>query len=180
MAVSSPPQPVESGITGDEIRDIIREELKSMMEEGLSRMNKTMHNIINSELKDIKSEMQCLKDSIEFLSGQYEDVTKEFKLATETIAELKQQNEKSQSTIKEISQKINILEQNARASNIEIQCLPENRSENLLEVVQKLIKVVGIDVKEEHKTTKEEEKKENMAADVAKRVRGVRPLIDNT
>lgn len=150
VALSSPPHSIESALTTNDIREIIREELKKVMQESLSELNKNMCALLNSELKDLKNELQSIKDSMTFMNSQYEDVMRDFKSISATVEEVKLQNHKLHTTVHDLSHQIHILEQNARASNIEIQCIPESRNENIVNIVKQLGNAIGINIKEEN------------------------------
>lgn len=65
------------------------------------------------------------------------------------MVELQKEYSVLQSNVKDLNSRINTLEQNARSANIEIQCVPERKSENLVHIVTQLGAVVGCAVSQE-------------------------------
>lgn len=55
-----------------------------------------------------------------------------------------------QRTIDELGSQVNSLEQRARTNNLEIQCVPENSSENLVSIIMKLNEVIGARILKEN------------------------------
>lgn len=170
-ALNSPPMTVESAITKDTIRDIVytvlheednpntgitRDEVKNVMEEVMQKeINGLMLKIRNdistffkTELKSIKDELGEVKESMNFINNQYEDFMKEHVANKEMVKSLQLQNEKLQTVVDEQNTRINQLEQHARAGNVEIQCVPEKKDENLVEVVKQLSKAIDMDLKD--------------------------------
>lgn len=128
-----------TSMTQDDVRNIIQAEMKSL----LSELNKSMATMFNSELKSIKDEIKDVKESMTFMSNQYEDFISIQKNTTEDITMLKRQNDELNTKVNDLTYKMNAMEQNARANNIEIQCLPEINSENVVNLVEKIGEVVN-------------------------------------
>lgn len=128
---------------------VTREEIQDMMDGMLAKLQLTIGNLLNDKLKPIKEEIQDVKDSMNFLNDQYEEFIKEHKIYKKRMQVLERQNERLTSAVKDMSDRINNMEQYARVNNLEIQCLPENKNENLLELVKKLGSVVGFDIKKD-------------------------------
>ncbi|KAF9406251.1 hypothetical protein HW555_013310 [Spodoptera exigua] len=65
-----------------------------------------------------------------------------------TIQKLMRENCSLTKSISDITKRMNILEQHARSNNVEIQCIPEHPSENLINTVLQLGKVIKCDIKD--------------------------------
>lgn len=82
------------------------------------------------------------RDSLEFMSTKYEEMKSKFESETSTITELKCDNERLKTTIRDLTARLNVVELHMRESNIEINGIPESRSENLVTTVIQLSKVI--------------------------------------
>ncbi|XP_013140049.1 PREDICTED: uncharacterized protein LOC106104518 [Papilio polytes] len=109
------------------------ENVKAMMQETmdglLSNMEIRMTKIIEEKYKEIFKEFNEMKESITNLKTEY--------------ADMKRENEMLRSTVKDLGNRLNIFEQYSRRSNVEIQCIPEHKTENLINVVTQISKAVG-------------------------------------
>lgn len=149
QALQSPPNPATIPLTEESVRAIVENVMELKMNSLLEKITLTMTNLLNRELTEIREEVAGLRGSVEFLSNQYDDMLKERRQGEEKIKDLLDKNEKLSSTIKDMSSRLNTLEQHARASNVEIQCVPQKKTENLLNIVTQLGKTIGCDIKEE-------------------------------
>lgn len=147
VAVSSPPtecyKPYE---TADDVRKIIGEVLDSRFAGLLEDLKSTMSNLLNIELRPLRDEIKDIKSSLTFLSDQYEDLLKDHKNTSIMVKSLEDENQAMRITISNLSSQIEEMEQRARSSNVEIQCVPESKNENLTNIVNKLSTVVGCDI----------------------------------
>lgn len=82
------------------------------------------------------------RDSLEFMSTKYEEMKSKFESETSTITELKCDNERLKTTIRDLTVRLHVVELHMRESNIEINGIPESRSENLVTTVIQLSKVI--------------------------------------
>ncbi|XP_045455079.1 uncharacterized protein LOC123664606 [Melitaea cinxia] len=103
----------------------------------------TIKSAINDELRLIRDELNEMKTLINFINNQYDDFIREHKDNINIIKEVKEENVKAQTEIKESKTRINDLEQRAREKNLDIQCVPEHNNENLLAIMKQLGSVVG-------------------------------------
>ncbi|CAB3234538.1 unnamed protein product [Arctia plantaginis] len=78
-----------------------------------------MRSLLSVEIKSVRNKIEQLKDSVVHMSKQYDDILREHSEAKLRIKELTEDNSKMTSIIKYMSVRINTLEQNARASNID-------------------------------------------------------------
>ncbi|CAG4978126.1 unnamed protein product [Colias eurytheme] len=145
QALSSPPDGTTEVVTKEEVVDIIRETIRTEMQSILAQVKTS----ISSEMKTIKTEIVDLKNSMEFINKQYEDFKKEHHSALKSLDQLLNENTNMRSTITHLNERLNQLEQNSRSNNVEIQCVPEKKTENLLSIVSSIGKVVKCNVEEE-------------------------------
>lgn len=134
----------------NEVRDIVQDVIQREIGGLASKLSKDMSAIFSSELKSIKEEIKDVKHSMNFISEQYEEFMREHKAAKATIKELQEQNLSLRSSLDNLNNRMNLMEQHNRSNNIEIQCVPEKNNENLLNIVSNLCTVVGSNVTVEH------------------------------
>ncbi|CAH2088836.1 unnamed protein product [Euphydryas editha] len=110
---------------------------------------------INIEFEKVREELsvlQSIKESIDHFSHLYDCVKRELEEAKEEIKNLKRDNCELRNILNSHSDVINNLEKEARASNIELHCLPEFRNENLVNTVEQISKVINVPITEGEKT----------------------------
>ena len=107
VALSSPPEIPETPVLQNEIREIIREEIKAFMVD----MKQTMSKLLSDELKVVKEELLEVKGSMNFINGQYEDIKQKVLEKTDIINELVKENSHLQNTLSDVSKRFNYLEQ---------------------------------------------------------------------
>ncbi|CAH0729800.1 unnamed protein product, partial [Brenthis ino] len=128
QALSSPTSPSSSTtITLDQVRSIVNEVFEKEMSSLLDNINKTITSTVSSYLKSIDSKIEDLQHSISFMSAQYDDMKKQIDTYSDIINKQKQDNESLQSTVASLTNKVNLMEQQARSNNIEIQCVPNQK-----------------------------------------------------
>lgn len=118
-------------LSRDEITDIVRQEIRSAIKDC---MKDAIRTCIEEQYKDIRAKIDELEASVTFIGNQYEDITRDIKKAQS----LPEEHAKLKSTVFELSNRLNQMEQLTRASNVELQCVPERAGENLLQVVMQL------------------------------------------
>lgn len=132
-------------ITPEVIRDIIRTELRSLLTTDIRNI---VQESVRAELKDISSELSQMKNCLEFTSKQYDDMQLVFEEKSKQIDQLQKEYNNMIPIVKDLTLRLNQMEQHARSSNIEILNLPEYKSENLNVTVKQLCKVVSCPLKE--------------------------------
>lgn len=143
-ALNSPPG--DKPVTRDEMEDIIQ----GFMVEVNKSIRKTIGDILSTELKSIRGELNEVKESMDFINDKFEAITQENSDSSMKIKRLEEENSSLQSTIQDLSTRINHLEQSARNNNIEIQCVPEKRDENLLNIVKNLGNTINFQITEDY------------------------------
>lgn len=139
-ATYSPPVE-EEVLTVKNLREIIKEELSVALKTVISQQ-------VTQQLKSIKIQMTSFQDSMNFYNEQFEDLKKRLEEKCSIISRLESDNDKLKSSYNDLKNNMNLLEQQARSTNMEIQCVPENKSENLVNTVLQLGKVLDCDVSE--------------------------------
>ncbi|CAG9792894.1 unnamed protein product [Diatraea saccharalis] len=118
----------------------IRDEVCAALREELTRLLPTM---LAAELAPVKKQLNDLQTSVKFVSDQYDDLSKSYdKLLNDHKALIEKCNHMSMNS-SSLIQRVNSLEQYLRESNLEIQGVPESKSENIFGIVKKIANAVG-------------------------------------
>lgn len=149
QAMSSPSPPAASSDLSDtgDLRATIQDVIKAEFNNMLKRFNESIKLAINRELKPIREEIKDIKESMSFINDQFEEIRKQQEASNKTIKELKAENEIMKSSIGDLNARINYLEQQSRSCNLELQCVPENKQEDLYKIVMQLGKTVNCELK---------------------------------
>lgn len=124
-------------LTTSNLRQIIREELGGVVEE-----------MVSVQLKKVEELVTGFQDSLSFFNARYDEVRTCLDEKAKTINILEKENEILRSSVRDMGVRLNQMEQRARSCNIEIQCVPEHRSENILKVIQQLGETVNVKINE--------------------------------
>ncbi|KAL0859976.1 hypothetical protein ABMA27_010292 [Loxostege sticticalis] len=110
-------------VTQKDVREIVTDIVQTQMNFFLAQVGVTISKSINRELSSLKEEIESVKNSMDFINEKFE------------VA-----NSALQNTVNLLTNKINVLEQNARMNNIEVQCVAENKNENLNTIIMQIAK----------------------------------------
>ncbi|KAJ8708937.1 hypothetical protein PYW07_013541 [Mythimna separata] len=113
-----------------------------------AKFNKTIINTISKELAPIKREIADIVESMSFMNKKFEDMMKAHELSREIITKLELENTDLKVTVEELNDRLANLEQQSRSNNIELQCVPENKKENIYNIVTQLARVVNCEIGE--------------------------------
>lgn len=148
-ALHSPPSE-SSLISVNEVQNIVQDIVKNEMNDLVTKLHTTISSILCKELRVITDEVKDMKQSIELIHTQVEALHKENSETKAEIGVLQERNKDLQSTVNELESRINTLEQNARTTNLEIQCIPENKNENVQSIILQLGSVIKCDIQSEN------------------------------
>lgn len=126
-----------------ELLSVIRSEIQSSIR---SSLKSAIESTLGSDLSAIKDELRVLQDlktGIEFLSNEYDRIKSDLMSSEETIKNLTKDNNTLKGRVDELSGRLNLIEQHARETNVEINGIPENKSENIVSVVKQLCSAVS-------------------------------------
>lgn len=144
----TPPTPPSPLYNKEDIRSIIQEIIRTEFNDMLTQFNENLVSTMNNELETVKSEIKEMIKSMQFMNKQFEDFECNLKTSNETMRRLETENMELKATMSNITVRINNLEQQSRSSNLEIQCMPETKNENVYTIVSQLGKVVNCDIHE--------------------------------
>ncbi|CAG4943218.1 unnamed protein product [Parnassius apollo] len=100
----------------------------------------TIRNEVSDQIAKLKSEFTVTTD---FLAEEQRDVKAELKTLSDKVRKLEDENVLLQSELSQMNETLQVLDKSSRNCNIEIQSVPEKRSENLLYVLMKLCEVIN-------------------------------------
>lgn len=98
---------------------------------------------LTSRFSSMREELEEFKKTVYFLSDAHDEQVELNAKNTNFISEILKKNAVLSAQVKDLDAKVQQFDQMARESNIEIQCVPEHKSENLLTIVQQLGRIVG-------------------------------------
>ncbi|KAF9407974.1 hypothetical protein HW555_012187 [Spodoptera exigua] len=79
---------------------------------------------------------------------KFEEIKTEFSSNIKVVNEIKKENEQLKTTVKDLGMRLSLMEQQARSTNVEIQCLPGHNKEDLVSTVLNISKVISGDINE--------------------------------
>ncbi|XP_052752645.1 uncharacterized protein LOC128201152 [Galleria mellonella] len=124
----------------DELRRLIKSEMRASLREELPDLIRPM---LEKELYPLKERLQDLQNTVQYISNQYEDLNKTISTLSSDYNKMKCQCDNLESTVLSLTERINTIDQNLRDSNIEIQGVPESKTENPLSIIKKIAETVS-------------------------------------
>lgn len=147
----SPPQSKNAAgggcncVSMDSLREIIRSEIRDTINACLDdRLNLRL----NSHLKDLRADIASCKDSMSFISDKFDELKSEYSAHCQNIKSLMKDNETLRTTVLSLSNRLNQMDQLTRASNLEIQCVPQHDGENLVTLASQLGRIIDCPIKD--------------------------------
>lgn len=128
----------------------VRKDIGSITESTLTKMfetfkldmakiiQKTVSDVVTNKFQDITRQISEFRDSLSFISEQYDAVKKTLDSKIDIIDRLETVNTQLLSDVRILNQRLNLSEQYLRQNNIEISGIPEHRGENLTLYLQQL------------------------------------------
>lgn len=118
-----------------ELRQLIRDE---------------MLDVVNTQIKNSLNEINEQRGSfgkfMDFISDKFDKFTEDFNRQAQELASLKKENTTLRSELDLLKNKVSQLDQLSRASCLEIQCVPEKKSENILNIVKTLGRTINYSI----------------------------------
>lgn len=122
-------------ISKADLKDIIRHEIKNAVHEAIADQLKGMNDLLSS-----------FQQSLSFFNDQFETMKSSLVEKSVKIQELEKVNNNMQASIGDLTKRLNIMEQHSRSCNIELQNVPENRSENLISLITQLGRITNYEI----------------------------------
>ncbi|XP_028166246.1 uncharacterized protein LOC114357028 [Ostrinia furnacalis] len=126
-------------VTRADIRLIMREEMRSVMNEFADDLKGTM----NVRLREVSDQLAEVRTSMGFLSDQFDSLKSDIDSHGTKIKQLETVNNELRSELITLSNRVRQMDQMSRSSNLELQCVPEHRSENVISVIKQLGHVIN-------------------------------------
>ncbi|XP_060810000.1 uncharacterized protein LOC132904094 [Amyelois transitella] len=142
------PSPATTDTSPSNIGEDLKTYLEKLLEEHLSKFSRDIKRDFAAESVDTRSKLQELTESIVYMSSRYEEVKADLESKENRIRTLETENAGLKSQVVDLNTRLNNLEQQSRDCNIEIQCVPEHKSENLSTIVKQLSATVGLGLRE--------------------------------
>ncbi|KAL4703104.1 hypothetical protein ACJJTC_018141 [Scirpophaga incertulas] len=145
-SLQSPTSPCLSLPNDEVLLATIRSEIQRSVAESLESM---VQMYFMKEFNEIKKELTAvreLQNCVEYLSAEYDRMKSELQTSQEKISSLGKVNSSLSDKLNDLTNRLNLIEQHSRETNIEISGIPENKSENLVSVFQQLCNTVSISV----------------------------------
>lgn len=112
-------------------------------------MSTILREKVSDELKAIRQQMTDYHDAVNFMNQQFEDLKNVIDLKSKIITKLETDNASLQASVKDISARLNLTEQHMRESNLEINGIPEHKSENLVNTIVQLSKTIDCSLRDD-------------------------------
>lgn len=125
-----------------DIQTMIRDEMRSVMSEFMNEMR----NTLNVELRELRDQITGFKDSLSFLSTQFDSLNNDVVAHNSTMKQLKTENELLRSEVNVLSNRVRQMDQLSRSTNLELQCVPEHKAENVVSIIRQLGQVVKLPI----------------------------------
>lgn len=141
---STTPENDSNDLTLAEVRKVVREELMNL----LDVFKSSIISQFEFKLKEISDQLTEVTTSISFMEQQHEKIKTEMQNKIKSINQLEADNKILRTDLNVLNARLSQIEQQSRASNLEIQCLPEHRNENLITVVKQISNVIKFNLNE--------------------------------
>lgn len=123
----------------DKIRQVVREELEDI----LHSFKINIFNQFELKTKELLESFKGVSDSISSIEQQQETIRKDLESNASLICQLESENTTLRSTVSELNSRIALIEQHSRASNVELQNIPENKAENLVTIAKQVATIAN-------------------------------------
>lgn len=141
-------------LSREDIRDILQSEVRQVLAVEIADLIKStitpQLREIDTDIFALKNEIATFRESMEFINSKFEDIRTEMNSKFELTTRLQKEITELNAANKELNHRLTDMEQHTRATNIELQCIPEHRSENLISLTKQLAKTVKFDLDPNH------------------------------
>lgn len=129
----------ESQLSTDNLRILIREELSAVLKT-------TLNDTVTAQLKSINEKMISFEETLNFFNCAYENMKSCLEAKSKTIETLERDNAILKNTMREMGNRLGMVEQYLRESNLEINGVPEENTENLQCLVTQIANTVHCEI----------------------------------
>ncbi|CAK1599102.1 unnamed protein product [Parnassius mnemosyne] len=118
-----------ASITLDQFSRLLDLKLDTKLQSFQASLTRTIRTEVSDQIAKLKSEFTVTTD---FLAEEQRDVKAELKKLSEKVSKLEDEKMQLQSELSKMNKTLQVLDKSSRKCSIEIQSVPEKRSENLL------------------------------------------------
>lgn len=129
--------PIFNSSLGNSNEDL-KQYIDKKLEDSLSRLLVDIRNNFSVESSDTRSKIQELTESVNHMTSKYDQLKNALDIETKKVGDLEHENKVLQSQVSDLNNRLNQFEQLSRDCNLEIQCVPERKSENLKTILHEL------------------------------------------
>lgn len=141
VTASSGAAAVDTKCSVGDLSEIIKKEVCAAMRLELPSL---MMKLFECNLDPIKEQLNTLQDSVTFISNQYDDFKQNMHAIVNENKSLKTECIQLREIVDNLTARLNSMEQYMREANIEIQGVPEHKSENVVSIVKQIAQVVSV------------------------------------
>nr|XP_049702302.1 uncharacterized protein LOC126055760 [Helicoverpa armigera] len=121
----------------------LREDIESVV---TNQIQSSLKLYFETQMSELTNLVHDLKDSIQFMSNDFDDMKMELAKNKDLVTQLQKENEDLKTNVTDLSVRLNIIEQQSRQDNIELNGIPENQAENLITTVIQLGKTITCNI----------------------------------
>ncbi|XP_063821215.1 uncharacterized protein LOC135071354 [Ostrinia nubilalis] len=141
---TKPLQKNTTSVTTENIRQIIKEELENV----LDGFRISILKEFELKTKEVLERFNHISDTLKGIEGRQEGLKKEIDENSNSIRLLITENTALKDTVADLNARVTRMEQHSRASNLEIQNVPEYKSENLNTIVKQIAAITDCKLEE--------------------------------
>lgn len=134
-------QPGDDDVHNDSVS---RSEIRVIINEIMKECTRS----ITRRLDQIQSDINSFKESLGFYNEYFEKLKSDIETQTTEVRQLKEDNTKLRVEVNTLTTRLTQLDQISRSANLELQCVPEHKNENVVKIVQQLGRAISCPIDE--------------------------------
>ncbi|KAF9414296.1 hypothetical protein HW555_007774 [Spodoptera exigua] len=107
-----------------------------------------IRSAISTEFTLFREQLSNFEASMQYFSDEYDKITTTLKTITDENTHMRNENNSLQNKMKDMESRLAHMEQEARQNNLEINCLPEHKNENLIKTIVQIGSAVSFPIAE--------------------------------
>lgn len=125
----------------------LQRSLNSFMSNFRSALQDDIKKMVQSEIKSVVQDLECnMTSTVDYICAEQAALKSQISDKNNTIKKLEIENNQLQSDLNTLNKRLLSIETMSRSFNIEVQAVPESRSENVLLLFQKLCSTIGMTI----------------------------------
>lgn len=128
-----------------QLSELLDNKLQVMQEFLSNSLTKAIKHELNQSIEKLKSDFT---DTTDFLQKEQTDIKENVVIANNKISALEAENIKLQKDMNSLTSKMEEHERSSRSNYLEIQCVPEQRTENLYGIIRKICEEIKTPIAE--------------------------------